>query len=374
MFVKIQQKELVEALDKIMVTVSKSTKSIPGASAVRIVFKDDRLVFYGRSRNDSIMVSLPTEESNGNNCYFGVSCIDLKKLVDTFHLKDESVLLVYDETADTSAKPLCVKYGTSMLKLWTLGPEHMSPIEDFGGVEYRDLDLTETLRGLKSISYCMHPERDTMKGVNVDAKYLAATDGTRLSLYENTQLDPGDENESFMISPESVSRILSIFKGGKGERESYACDGSSLTILKDRICYRTKLVSARFPAYQGILPTTPPTECSVLRADTLASLERVVAMSNLTAPSATLSLYPQQEEMRLSTKTDKGDVEDLIEMEYEGPETVFNMSPKYLLDVIKRLHGDRVVYSLRLKGNKIDGIVEISEGPYKNFISPLKGT
>ena len=131
-------------------------------------------------------------------------------------------------------------------------------------------------------------------------------------------------------------------------------------------------MAAKFPAYQSILPTTPPTECSAFKADTLASLERIVAMSNRTSSSATLSLYPQQDEMRLSTKTDKGDVEDIIEMEYEGPEVVFNMNPKFLVDVIKRLHGDNVVYNFRFKGKKIDGIVEISEGPYRNFISPLR--
>lgn len=372
MFIKVKQSELSDALDKIIVTTSKSAKSIPGASAVRVVFKEGGLIFYGRSRNDSIMVRVPTEESNGGDCYFGVSCIDLKKLVDTFYLKNGSVLLIYDETNDSAAKPLCVKYESSRFNLWTLGPEHMSPIEDFGGVTYHDLDLGELLIGLKAISYCMHPERESMNGVNVDEKYLAATDGMRLSLYENTQLVSGIESESIMISPESVLRILNIFKGGKGEREAYACDGASFTIIKDRICYRTKLKAAKFPNYQSVIPKKPHTPCSVSKVETLASLERIAAMSNKTTSPATLSLYPNQDEIRMSTKTEKGDVDDLLEIEYDGPEFSCRVNSKFLIEVIKRLHKDNIVYNFVISGKKMNEVIEISEGPYRNFLVPLR--
>lgn len=372
MFIKVKQSELSDALDKIIVTTSKSAKSIPGASAVRVVFKEGGLIFYGRSRNDSIMVRVPTEESNGGDCYFGVSCIDLKKLVDTFYLKNGSVLLIYDETNDSAAKPLCVKYESSRFNLWTLGPEHMSPIEDFGGVTYHDLDLGELLIGLKAISYCMHPERESMNGVNVDEKYLAATDGMRLSLYENTQLVSGIESESIMISPESVLRILNIFKGGKGEREAYACDGASFTIIKDRICYRTKLKAAKFPNYQSVIPKKPHTPCSVSKVETLASLERIATMSNKTTSPATLSLYPNQDEIRMSTKTEKGDVDDLLEIEYDGPEFSCRVNPKFLIEVIKRLHKDNIVYNFVISGKKMNEVIEISEGPYRNFLVPLR--
>jgi len=374
MFVKVKQTELSEALDKIIVTTSKSAKNIPGASAVRIVFKDDSLIFYGRSRNDSIMVKIPTEESNGGNCYFGVSCFDLKKLVDTFYLKDEPVLLVYDDEAEAAAKPLCVKYGTSMFNLWTLGPEYMSSLEDFGGVPYYDLDLGELIRGLKLVAYCINTERESMNGVHIDEKHLAATDGMRLSLYENTQLIDGLDGESIMISPESVVRMLSIFKGGKGEKEAYAFDGTSLTIIKDRICYRTRLKAAKFPNYLSVLPKGPHIPCSVSRVETLASLERIVAMSNQTASSATLSLYPNQEEIRMSTKSGKGDVEDLIEMEYDGPEFSLKMNPKFLIEIIKRLRGDKVIYNFVFTDSrkKLNQVVEISEGPYRNFLNPMK--
>jgi len=374
MFVKVKQTELSEALDKIIVTTSKSAKSIPWVSAVRIVFKEDSLIFYGRSRNDSIMVKVPTEESNGGNCYFGVSCVDLKKLVDTFYLKDEPVLLVYDEVADTMAKPLCVKYGASMFNLWTLGPEHMSPIEDFGGVSYHDLDLGELMHGLRLVAYCMHPERDSMNGVHIDEKYLATTDGMRLSLYENTQLIEGLGGGSIMIPPESVVRMLSIFKGGKSEKEAYACDKTSLTIIKDRICYRTRLKVAKFPNYLSVLPKGPHTPCSVSRVETLASLERIVAMSSKTASSATLSLYPKQEEIRMFTKSDKGDVEDVIEMEYDGPEFSLKMNPKFLVEIIKRLRGDKVIYKFVFTESrkKLNQVVEISEGPYRNFLNPMR--
>lgn len=177
-----------------------------------------------------------------------------------------------------------------------------------------------------------------------------------------------------MISPESVVRILSIFKGGKGEKEAYACDQTSLTIIKDRICYRTRLRVAKFPNYLSVLPKGPHTPCSVSRVETLASLERIVAMSNQTASSATLSLYPDQEEIRMSTKSDKGDVEDLVEMEYDGPEFSLKMNPKFLIEIIKRLRGDNIVYKFAFTDSrrKLNQIVEISEGPYRNFLNPMK--
>jgi len=374
MYVKVNQKDLADALDKISVTTSKSAKSIPGASSVRIVFKDGKLVFYGRSRNDSMMVSVPMVDFNGDDCYFGVSCLDLKKLVDTFHMKDTPVLLVYDNTVESNAIPLCVKYGLSMFNLWTLGPEHMTPIEDFSSVQYNPLDLEELLKGLKAVSYCMHAERDSMKGLCVDAQYLVATDGLRLSLYENTQLDPGGYEGNMVISPESVTRIMSIFKGGKHEKEAYARDHTSLTIIKDNICYRTKLSAAKFPKYETVLPTDQPTTCSVKKDETLASLERITAMSNLISSPATLSFYPKQGEVKLSTRTDKGTVEDFIEMEYDGPEVEFQMNPKFLIDVIKKLNGDMIVYSLRYNARGgLAGIVEISEGPHRNFVNPFRG-
>lgn len=373
MYVKIKQQDLAEALDKIFVTVSKSLKNIPGASAVRIVFKDGKLIFYGRSMNDSIMVSVPLEESNGENCYFGASCIDLKKLVDTFHMKETPVLLIYDSSIESGPIPLCVKYGLSMFNLWTLGAEHMSPIEDFGDT-YQNLDLSEFLMGLKAVSYCTHPDRPNMRGTSVDGKYLAATDGMRLSLYENTQLHINIPDGKIMISPESVARILTIFKGGKGERESYACDNSSLTILKDNVCYRTRLYTARFPAYESILPKDQPVTCTVQKKEALASLERITAMSNNITSSATLSLYPKRHEMEISTKTDKGTVEDYMEIQYEGPDVTFKMNPKFLIETIKKLKGDMIVFELRFgHRGSLDGVVEISERPHRNFLNPMRG-
>jgi DNA polymerase III sliding clamp (beta) subunit (PCNA family) len=372
MYVKIRQEELVQALDKIMVTTSKSANSIPGASAVRIVFKDGGLVFYGRSRNDSIMVRVETEESNGGDCYFGVSCIDLKKLVDTFHFRDESVLLIYDNTSDLQAIPLCVKYGTSMFNLWTLGAEHMSPVEDFGGVALNPLDLSEVLRAIKAVSYCLNHERDNMKGVLVDGEYFVATDGTRLGMYENKQIDPTDAGGRILISPESISRIVSIFKGSKGEREAYALDSQSLTLIKDTICYRTKLLVNRFPNYSSIIPKNPPTICSASRIETLASLDRIIAMSSQQLSHAMLSLDSKHGEMTVSTKTDKGNVEDIIEIEYDGPDSTFRVNARYLVEILKRMQGDRVLYGFRFLTDKVDGIIEISEGPFINFVMPIK--
>lgn len=372
MYVKIRQEELVQALDKIMVTTSKSANSIPGASAVRIVFKDGGLVFYGRSRNDSIMVRAKVEESNGGDCYFGVSCIDLKKLVDTFHFKDEPVLLIYDDTSDLQAIPLCVKYGTSMFNLWTLGAEHMSPVEDFGGVALNPLDLSEVLRAIKSVAYCLNHERDNMKGVLVDGEYFVATDGTRLGMYENKQIDPKDAGGRVLISPESISRIVSIFKGNKGEREAYALDSQSLTLIKDTVCYRTKLLVNRFPNYSSILPKNQPTICSASRIETLASLDRIIAMSNQHSSHAMLSLNPKHGEMMISTKTDKGNVEDIIEIEYDGPDSSFRVNARYLVEVLKRMQGDHVSYGFRFLTNKVDGVIEISEGPFRNFVMPIK--
>ena len=97
-------------------------------------------------------------------------------------------------------------------------------------------------------------------------------------------------------------------------------------------------------------------------------------MSNLISSPATLSFYPTQGEMKLSTKTDKGTVEDFIEMEYEGPEVEFQMNPKFLIDVIKKLKGDMIVYSLRYNARGgLAGIIEISEGPHRNFVNPTRG-
>jgi len=373
MYVKVNKQSLADALDKIFVTVSKSLKSIPGASAVRIVFKDNRLIFYGRSRNDSIMVSVPLEETNGTDCYFGVSCVDLKRLIDTFDSEEKSVLLIYDNTIIDGPIPLCVKYGLSMFNLWTLSPEHMSPIEDFASTKYSPLDLNEFLLGLRAVSYCMNPDKDAMNGTCVDDNYLAATDGLRLSIYRNTQLKLGDPNQKILIPPESVVRMLTIFRGSKGEIESYTLDNSTLTILKDKVCYRTRLGAAKFPPYESILPKDKAVTCSTQKKEVLASLGRITAMSNMVAATAKISIFPHRSEMEIFTKTDKGTVEDYMEIECDGPDVVFQMNPKFMTDTIKRLQGDMVVFSLRFNNKgALSGFVEISEGPHSNFLMPIK--
>ena len=221
------------------------------------------------------------------------------------------------------------------------------------------LQREELTNMLKSVSYAqsVNEERYMLKGVffqkENDTISLVATDGRRLAVTSKNE-NSKEENSGEFILPSMTVAELERLPNVAQEIELNFTDRQvslKLTIpeekesgngFKSSIYLVSKVVEGKYPNFKQVIPKDDFNKATVERELMLECVHRAALVSD---EKVTLRL--KQNEMEIFGQSTLGDASESMPIEYEGEDAIVSFNPKFLLDPLKSINHDKVVFEFR---------------------------
>jgi len=298
-------------------------------------FHKNRLEITTTNLNDFFYTSVPIEKVEKHECV-----VDIKKIGEflsfissddlILEIKDTILLISSDKT--TGSFPL-------------ISSEDFPKLPSIEGREYSfQKDFFDTILPLVLFATSSDEARPILTGVNFSfrdgQKYIAATDGFRLSLYIQEEKNPFPEiTISSQVLSELMRMKLKTIKMTCSEKEKIVVFSHN----EDHIFSR--IIDGDFPPYEKVIPTECVTKVVVNREQFL----RNVKLSSVFARdfSHIILLHLQKDGIMIKprTKEDGGTVIHQI-AEIEGPEQKIAFNYKFVLDFLNGAQSDTVIFEM----------------------------
>ena len=176
---------------------------------------------------------------------------------------------------------------------------------------------------------------------------ISAIDGFRVAVRsEKTESENDELNISFIIPGKAQQNLLRLIDDND---EDIVCELSNKHIIFviDNLFILLRLLEGDFPDYTKYIPQ-PDTTAVVDRLSLIASLERVALINDKLKASARLNFANDQ--LKISCETDKGKINDLLNVYMEGEPIEVNFNQNYLIDALKACDNDKVLMKIASRG------------------------
>ena len=209
---------------------------------------------------------------------------------------------------------------------------------------------------------------------------MVATDGHRLSLVErNVEADKGGFGFSMLVPLKAIQELRRLLDEGAGDVEVGAAGPNAFFRrhlagagdgVETEVTMSVKLVEARFPPYDTVIPKNVEREVLVDRVALLEALRRASLISR--DKSAALRLVFENGRLTVSSDNpDVGEATEELDVEYEGELLEMGFNGRYLVDTIQALDDETV--KLLLSGPKDACVIKPGEGDgYIGVVMPMR--
>lgn len=298
--------------------------------------------------------------------------VPFRKLMDICRALPEDGLI---EFVEEEARVI-IRSGRSRFALSTL------PAADFPNLNEKISDVNFTLSNqalsdlLDSTCFAMADQdvRYYLNGMLLEVKegrlFSVAADGHRLAV--NTVAISGFENQSLrIIVPRKGVLELQRILGEGGVDVSLIIGSNHLRAVTETVTLTTKLLEGRFPEYDRIIPKNGDKIVEGDRHAMKEAFHRAGALFSDKFRGVKLRLMPGCLKV-LATNTEQDEVEEDIEVEYQGEELEVGFNIKYLIDFLTVIPNDRVrfTFSDANSSAKVEGIKGVESGVY--IIMPMR--
>lgn len=256
--------------------------------------------------------------------------------------------------------------GKSAFKLNIISEDVFTPLKNYDGMAFIDLDVREFITRLKRVSFCRNnkSEREVFSSVCVNSEHFVSTDGFRLSYIPNPLLKiPGD----LVISGETADRLQKLFDKVTGPGKFFGTP-SEVHFSMGGTTVSCRLLSGKFPKYQSILLTGEHVRCLVNKSDMVGALDRTMAVIGASDFKHVELKFGVNELELFSTDSMAGDAKDTIVCECPGLQEPILLSGTYLAEAVKHYTADKIVFELR--GAHTPFVM--TDGEHINVIQPIK--
>lgn len=302
---------------------------------------------------------------------FGETTIPARKLFDICRALPDGSLLKFA----LNGERISLNAGRSRFTLSTL------PAREFPSTE--SLEVTETvqlpeatLRELierTSFAMAQQDVRFYLNGLLFDLREdqlrCVATDGHRLALCE-ASLENGSTTRRQIILPrKGVLELQRLLEGGDRAID-LEVGRSHLRVRREDVTFTSKLIDARFPDYDAVIPIGADKEATLEREVFKAALQRAAILSNEKYRGVKIEFSPDQLRIVAHNPEQEEAVEE-IEARTSVSDLSIGFNVTYLLDALNSLREDEVTLSLR-DANSSALVREASHSRCRHVVMPLR--
>lgn len=256
-----------------------------------------------------------------------------------------------------------IKSGRSKFRLATLPADDFPAIQedaDCTGVSLEGNDLAGMI-GATAFAMSSDETRKYLTGTlfELDQKgslNLIATDGHRLGM-TGTPLGKSVEPTQVIVPRKAVMEIRKLCEEVGGEVE--LCLGErQVRLTAGDHCLTSKLIDARFPNYEDVIPSGNPTIVRVERTAFDQVLRRIMIVANEFTHDVRLQ-FGSGEVLISAHNTEQEEAEESISVEYDGPALEVGFNARYLRDTLNVMGASYVHMALK---DALSPILVMEEG------------
>jgi len=187
---------------------------------------------------------------------------------------------------------------------------------------------------------------------------LVATDGHRLAYASKTLTDitPLKDEIKVIVPRKALSEVSKMTSDmGEGDSVHFGCAGNHIYFVAADQQLTSNVLEGNFPRYENVMPKSCSTSLKLNTAELSSAVRRVSLLaSDRFGRAVRLSLSSGK--LELFSKTEMGEAEEALEVDYDGPETSIGFNAKYLLDFLGVVGSESVLLELNpvREGDKPD--------------------
>ena len=354
----IQQSDLSYALSTALASVpSKST--LPILSAVLLEAEKDQLRITGTDLDVTTTITVPCSVKSP-----GRAAVQARHFADAVRKLPKDQIKVSEDAQGR----ISIEYGKG--KGRSAVPRQND--QEFPALPTVKADARATIEGpalarlIARSAYAVSSDetRPMLNGVFVQAEAkqvsFVATDGHRLARATRTGEFGGLGKQAVIIPTKTIGAL------GRMASEATSPVEIAISTQRNHVAFRlrvgqndvtvySRLLEGPFPNYEQVIPKNNPKSLVVSRLRLREALDRVATHADNITHQVRFGVSP--DEVRLSVNTaDVGAGEETVEAKYDGDELEVGYNSNYLLDILRTIETENVVF--RLNTSISAGIVE----------------
>lgn len=240
------------------------------------------------------------------------------------------------------------------------------------------LEREELASMLKSVSYAqsVNEERYMLKGVffqkEKESISLVATDGRRLAVTSRAEKSNTENIGEFILPSLTVAELERLPGVAQNIELNFTDRQVSLNLdvstkkddttgFKDSIHLVSKVVEGKYPNFKQVIPKDDFNQAIIERELMLECVHRAALVSD-----EKVTLRIKSNEMEIFGQSTLGDASESMTIEYEGEEAVVSFNPKFLLDPLKSITSDKIIFEFR--DDMSPGVFKVNAGKESEFL------
>ncbi|MFP4281124.1 MAG: DNA polymerase III subunit beta [Opitutales bacterium] len=253
--------------------------------------------------------------------------------------------------------------GQSLFRMMGIGADEFPPLPTFNDQHSFVLRQDELARMLKSVSYAQSSDetRYIMNGVYFNfadsTLTLAATDGRRLAVMSK-ELEVTEENAGHLILPaKTVGEVERLLGQGDSVRIAFndrqvafeintEADAAAEAGLLDNIYLVSKVVEGNYPNYRQVIPKENDQHIKLNRESFAKCISRAALVTSDKNNSVKVNVSKDVLEVT-GQSPEFGESNVSLNVEYAGPEVTVAFNPHFLLDPLKAIPRDEVIFEFK---------------------------
>ncbi|MEN9561124.1 MAG: hypothetical protein RIQ56_397 [Candidatus Parcubacteria bacterium] len=206
------------------------------------------------------------------------------------------------------------------------------------------------LKGLGSVVYAASPSmiRPELGSVYIQTKgnsvVFVATDSFRLA--EKTISNKVDVDEFELLIPlKHATELIYVLEKISNETLSLVVEESQMMIFTSEVYFSSRVVDGNFPDYKAIIPKTPSSEITLLKADFGDMLKKARVFSG-EEQQVGLHVYPKKKIFSATARNPQiGEMSDSLDAALSGEDVDINFHIGYLSECLSSIPTDSITLS-----------------------------
>lgn len=271
--------------------------------------------------------------------------VPFRKLMDICRALPEDCTIEFIQEGER----VIIRSGRSRFVLSTLSASDFPSLnENIGDIHFA-LSSQDFCGLLDSTCFAMADQdvRYYLNGMLLEVKdghlFSVAADGHRLALNAVSVLGLQEKSLKIIVPRKGVLELQRVFNESRAEI-SFQVGSNHLRACSDEVTLTTKLFEGKFPEYERIIPKHGEKIVEGAREVLKEAFHRAAALFSDKFRGVKLRLLPGCLKI-LATNTEQDEVEEDVEVVYQGDELEIGFNIKYLIDFLTVIPTERVRFT-----------------------------
>lgn len=306
--------------------------------------KDSKLSIYSTDLETSMSTVIEVESKDEGKIAIPGSMLleTLKSLPEqplTFKI-DEKTFAVQIITANGNFK-LCGEDGKDYPRIPE--PENVKDIA---------MPCKTLLRAIENTLFSVSNDelRPSMTGVyfQLDSKGITfvSTDAHKLARYTCKDVNHGSETGNFIVPKKAITLLKSSLPSGSEIPVEIAYSSSNAFFSFGETKMTCRLIDARYPDYNAVIPTENPNRLTISRPELSSSLKRIAIYANKTTHQVILNIKGSELILSASDLDFSNEAKEKLTCEYEGENIEIGFNARFLIEVLSVITTEEVIMEL----------------------------